>query len=213
MADVSAKQEEVQALQHQLAAAVDAELVARTELQKARQEIAELRRQVVPAKQLFYKDLLPSIDSLLSKERNAMAACANVSAVLYHAWNDARPKTCNWVGFYLVDTTKTDKQELVLGPFQGRVACVRIPFGRGVCGTACVKRASVIVPDVHLEANHIQCDSASESEIVVPVIRKEDGRLLGVLDVDSPHKYTWDDTDREALEQVASWVADRCAWE
>ena len=103
----------------------------------------------------------------------------------------------NWAGFYLLRDG-----ELVLGPFQGQPACVRIPLGRGVCGTAAVRRESLIVPDVHAFPGHISCDAASRSEIVVPLLRS--GELVGVLDVDSPDPDRFDDADRILLERVAS---------
>ncbi len=112
--------------------------------------------------------------ALFAGERNGLANAANMTALLYQALPDL-----NWVGFYFLEGG-----ELVLGPFQGKVACVRIAVGRGVCGTAAQRKDTVIVPDVHAFAGHIACDEASRSEIVVPLL--EDGRLLGVLDLDSP---------------------------
>lgn len=121
-----------------------------------------------------------------------IANLANAAALLNQFLTDI-----NWVGFYLADG-----DELVLGPFQGLPACVRIPFGKGVCGTAAAERRTVVVPDVHQFPGHIACDAASQSEIVVPLIK--DDRVIGVLDIDSPVKNRFDDVDRRYLEQFAS---------
>ncbi|MBU2654218.1 GAF domain-containing protein [Acidomonas methanolica] len=120
---------------------------------------------------------------------------ANVSAMIYEALPDL-----NWAGFYLFK-----EGELVLGPFQGRLACTRIPLGRGVCGTAAARRETIVVEDVHAFPGHIACDAASASEIVVPVIAGE--RLVGVLDVDSPRKARFGDAEREMMEAIAAIVA------
>jgi L-methionine (R)-S-oxide reductase len=105
----------------------------------------------------------------------------------------------NWVGFYL-----TENDELVLGPFQGLPACVRIPFGKGVCGTAAKNKKTIIVPDVHLFPGHIACDAASQSEIVVPMVK--DGNVIGVLDIDSPIKNRFDETDQKYLEKFVDVI-------
>jgi len=139
----------------------------------------------------LYAALASQLAALLAGERDFIANAANTAALLY-----AELPAVNWVGFYrLVDG------ELVLGPFQGRVACVRIPLGRGVCGTAAARRATVRVPDVHAFPGHIACDAASRSEIVVPLLK--DGRLLGVLDLDSPRPGRFDAADQAGLEKLA----------
>jgi GAF domain-containing protein len=120
-----------------------------------------------------------------------IANTANAAAILYH-----RLPRVNWAGVYLLR-----EGELVLGPFQGQPACVRIPLGRGVCGSAATLRETIIVPDVHAFPGHIACDAASRSEIVVPLIRS--GELVGVLDIDSPDPDRFTDQDRILLEQVA----------
>src|SRR5918999_1039203 len=125
-------------------------------------------------KPALYAQLEREAAALIEGETDWIANLANVAALLYHSLADV-----NWAGFYLL---KGD--ELVLGPFQGLPACIRIPLGRGVCGTAAAQRKTIIVPNVHEFAGHIACDSASNSEIVVPMIRA--GALLGVLDIDSP---------------------------
>lgn len=119
-------------------------------------------------------DLAGALDALLTGESDRVANLANASALLAERIDDV-----NWVGFYLFDGT-----ELVVGPFQGRAACVRIALGRGVCGTAAAERTTMVVPDVHAFDGHIACDARSRSEVVVPLVA--DGELLGVLDVDSP---------------------------
>ena len=121
---------------------------------------------------------------------------ANISALL----KQCLPRT-NWVGFYLWDGTAS---QLVLGPFQGLPACTRIAIGKGVCGTAVSMRRTQLVPDVHELPGHIACDGASQSEIVVPVIRR--GQVLGVLDVDSPEKARFDATDQEWLERIVDAI-------
>lgn len=133
--------------------------------------------------------VIKQLEALLAGESNQVANLANAAALLNQFFEEV-----NWVGFYL-----NDGNELVLGPFQGLPACVRIPFGKGVCGTAAEKRETVRVEDVHLFPGHIACDAASESEIVVPIIK--DGQLLGVLDIDSPRKNRFDEVDQLYLEK------------
>jgi GAF domain-containing protein len=128
---------------------------------------------------------------MLEGENDPIANAANVAALLFHSLPDI-----NWAGFYFLR-----EGELVLGPFQGRPACVRIRVGRGVCGTAAERRETVVVPNVDEFPGHIACDSASRSEIVVPLVA--DGRLIGVLDVDSPSLERFDATDKVGLEGVA----------
>ncbi|TQR18435.1 GAF domain-containing protein [Psychrobacillus vulpis] len=136
-----------------------------------------------------YTMLAKQLDALLIGETNVIANLSNASALLNQFFDQI-----NWVGFYLMENG-----ELVLGPFQGLPACVRIPVGRGVCGTAAATQETIIVPDVHAFPGHIACDAASQSEIVVPVIK--DGVLLGVLDIDSPVKERFSDQDAKGLEQ------------
>ncbi|HEX2553342.1 MAG TPA: GAF domain-containing protein [Microvirga sp.] len=139
-----------------------------------------------------YRDLAAQLDALLAGERDFVANAANMAALLYHALPDL-----NWAGFYLMRGG-----ELVLGPFQGKPACVRIPVGRGVCGAAVAERRSLVVPDVHAFPGHIACDSASRSELVVPLHR--DGAILGVLDLDSPRPNRFDEEDRGGCEALAA---------
>ncbi|WP_043934091.1 GAF domain-containing protein [Bacillus sp. EB01] len=140
-----------------------------------------------------YNLVIKQLQALLEGEKNAIANLSNASSLLNQFLD-----RINWVGFYLVD----GDSELVLGPFQGLPACVRIPFGRGVCGTSAVKLETVRVEDVHLFPGHIACDAASQSEIVVPLIK--DGKLIGVLDIDSPEKNRFDALDQEKLEEFAA---------
>lgn len=131
--------------------------------------------------------LLSQLASVVAGERNGLANAANMAALLYQLLPDL-----NWAGFYFIDG-----HELVLGPFQGKVACVRIGVGRGVCGTAAAKRETVVVPDVDAFRGHIACDAASRSEIVIPLI--QNGRLIGVLDLDSPKPARFGEEDATAL--------------
>jgi L-methionine (R)-S-oxide reductase len=149
-----------------------------------------------------YALLVRQVVSVLEGERNLTANAAQFSALVYDTLADL-----NWAGFYLtVPAKKGDGQDLLVGPFQGKPACARIPFGRGVCGTSAVERKTIVVPDVHAFPGHIACDSASESEIVLPVIK--DGVLLGVFDIDSPKRDRFSDEDRVGLEaMVAAFVA------
>lgn len=141
-------------------------------------------------------DLVAELRALLGDERDFIANLANTAALL-----SARLPDLNWAGFYLLRGG-----ELVLGPFQGKPACVRIEMGRGVCGTAAARRETIVVPDVHQFPGHIACDAASQSEIVVPLLR--DGELLGVLDLDSPKLNRFTADDAWLLESVAAVVVE-----
>lgn len=136
-----------------------------------------------------YDLLIKQLSALIEDEKNAIANLSNASALLNQFLDRV-----NWTGFYLMEDG-----ELVLGPFQGLPACVRIPLGKGVCGTAASKRETVRVEDVHSFPGHIACDAASQSEIVVPMMK--DGKLFGVLDIDSPEKNRFDELDQQKLEQ------------
>ncbi len=143
-----------------------------------------------------YRELLPQLRSLVDGEPDLIANLANLSAALMQGIEAA-----SWVGFYILRGG-----ELVLGPFQGKVACVRIALGRGVCGTAAAERRTLVVADVGAFPGHIACDPDSRSEIVVPIARG--GELLGVLDVDSSRAAAFDEVDAAALAEVAALVAD-----
>lgn len=140
-----------------------------------------------------YGELDRTLAALLDGEHDLVANLANCAALLFEHVPDL-----NWAGFYLLRG-----QDLVLGPFQGRSACVRIAMGRGVCGAAAAQRRSIVVPDVHGFAGHIACDSASRSEIVVPLVSAP-GVLLGVMDLDSPLPGRFDELDRIGLERLAT---------
>lgn len=148
-----------------------------------------------------YQLLVEQIRSLIEGERDAVAVMANVAAAIHEAmgfW---------WTGFYRVmPKAGSDDKELVLGPFQGPVACMHIPFGKGVCGTAWERRQTIVVPDVELFPGHIACSSLSRSEIVVPVIAAS-GEVVAVLDIDSRELSTFDDTDSQYLETICSYIA------
>lgn len=140
----------------------------------------------------FYRELEQQLAGLVYGERNWLANAANCSALLYDQLPDL-----NWAGFYFVEPGSGD---LVVGPFQGRPACARIAPGKGVCGTALVERRAILVPDVHAFPGHIACDAASRSELVIPL--EKDGRLLGVLDLDSPLPGRFTEADLTGLSRL-----------
>jgi GAF domain-containing protein len=150
-------------------------------------------------KQELYRQLHEAADALTAGEPDAIANMANVSALLWESLPDL-----NWAGFY-----RNVGGELVLGPFQGRAACIRIPFGKGVCGAAAASLEPQCVEDVHAFPGHIACDSASRSELVVPIVRE--GELLGVLDLDSPLKARFDAEDVAACVKLIRMLAPRFA--
>ncbi|QYE34712.1 GAF domain-containing protein [Polymorphobacter sp. PAMC 29334] len=140
----------------------------------------------------FYADLAAQLRGLLGDETDPVANAANTAALIFMSLPDL-----NWAGFYFLRGG-----ELVVGPFQGKPACVRIALGRGVCGTAAAERRTIVVADVHAFPGHIACDAASRSEIVVPLIREN--VLIGVLDLDSPLPGRFDDDDRAGIERLAA---------
>ncbi len=142
-----------------------------------------------------YELVKKQLQALLDGEENLIANLSNASALLNQFLD-----RINWVGFYLLDSNN----ELVLGPFQGLPACVRIPLGRGVCGTSAQQRETVRVEDVHQFPGHIACDAASQSEIVIPLVKN--GELIGVLDIDSPEKDRFDMLDQEKLEELVAVI-------
>ncbi|WKK58987.1 GAF domain-containing protein [Sphingobacterium sp. BN32] len=142
-----------------------------------------------------YLSLIPQIKGLISGETNQVANMANIAAALKEQFNFF------WVGFYLVEG-----EQLVLGPFQGPVACTRIAYNKGVCGTAWAKRETLVVPNVEEFPGHIACSSLSKSEIVVPILR--DGNCIGVLDVDSAELNTFDETDVKYLPQIIKYFVE-----
>ena len=144
-------------------------------------------------KQKTYQSLLPQIESLVAGEPDPIANMANVTAALHETFGFW------WTGFYRVEG-----QQLVLGPFQGPIACTRIPYGKGVCGTAWQRAETVIVPNVHNFPGHIACSSASNSEIVVPILH--DGKVIAVLDIDSKDFNTFDEIDKKYLEKIVAFL-------
>ena len=143
-------------------------------------------------KRALYDDLAAQLAALLEGETDPIANAANMAALIYHGLPDL-----NWAGFYY-----RLGGELVLGPFQGKPACVRIPWGKGVCGTAAARGAAVVVPDVHEFPGHIACDPNSRSELVVPLVRA--GEVVGVLDLDSPLTARFDEADRAGVERLVA---------
>jgi L-methionine (R)-S-oxide reductase len=146
----------------------------------------------------LYSELASELTALVEGERDPIANMANAAALLFH-----RLPRLNWAGFY-----RLVGEGLVLGPFQGKPACIRIPVGQGVCGTAVARRASIVVPDVDAFPGHIACDSASRSELVVPLVR--DGRVSGVLDLDSPERGRFDEHDQRGCEQLVAILMQAC---
>lgn len=151
------------------------------------------------SKQELYRELAGALDALTAEEPDAIANMANAAALLWEYLPDL-----NWSGFY-----RNVADELVLGPFQGKAACIRIPFGKGVCGAAASTRDTQLVEDVHAFPGHIACDAASRSELVVPIVH--DGRLLGVLDLDSPSPARFDAEDAAGCELLMQRLAPRIA--
>jgi L-methionine (R)-S-oxide reductase len=144
----------------------------------------------------LYEELLEQARALLAGERDSTANAANLAALVYHSLPEL-----NWAGFYWLKGG-----ELVLGPFQGKPACVRIALGKGVCGTAARDARSIVVPDVNAFPGHIACDGASRSEVVVPVLQRQ--RVIGVLDLDSPRLARFTDEDAQGLEAVVRAFVD-----
>ena len=147
-----------------------------------------------------YTQLCEQLESLAESERHWLPLLSNASALLYEALPDL-----NWAGFYLMDGGS-----LLLGPFQGKLACIRIPLGKGVCGTAAARDETQLVPDVHAFPGHIACDGASNAEIVVPL--HDGGRVIGVLDIDSPLPGRFSEEDRAGLEAFAAALERAADW-
>ena len=149
-----------------------------------------------------YRQLCEAADALTAGEPDAVANMANVAALLWEFVPDL-----NWAGFYRMGANADGADELVLGPFVGRPACIRIPLGRGVCGAAASEAATQLVEDVHAFPGHIACDAASRSELVVPVMRK--GKVVAVIDLDSPDPARFSEDDAAGIEGLAAVLADR----
>jgi GAF domain-containing protein len=150
----------------------------------------------------LYRQLAQSLSGLLAGERDPIANAANTAALIFTSVPDL-----NWAGFYFL----RDHQELVLGPFQGNPACTRIAVGRGVCGAAVARQQTMRVADVHAFSDHIACDSASRSELVVPLM--DNGKIIGVLDLDSPLPGRFDQDDQTGIETLARIFIDATSWQ
>lgn len=148
-----------------------------------------------------YKMLNRQLTSLIEEDNGYVPVLSNLASLLWSSLDDI-----NWSGFYIVK-----ENELVLGPFQGKLACIHIPYGSGVCGTAWKENATQLVPDVHQFPGHIACDSASNSEIVVPV--RKDGEVVAVIDIDSPNFSRFDPADAEGLEETARILGESVCWD
>ena len=153
------------------------------------------------AKDVNYQSLNQALQGLIQDETDALANLANSAALLFNSMEEI-----NWAGFYLFK-----ENQLILGPFQGKPACIRIALGKGVCGTAAQKRAPIVVEDVHQFPGHIACDGASASEIVVPIIKNDS--LIGVLDIDSPVKARFSERDQIGLQDFVSVLSTYVRWE
>ena len=152
------------------------------------------------SKEKYYDLTLKQLKALVQNEKDWLANSANAAALIFNTMEQI-----NWAGFYLYK-----EEQLILGPFQGKPACIRIAMGKGVCGTSAQERKTIIVEDVHQFPGHIACDSASNSEVVVPIIK--DNRLIGVLDIDSPIFNRFDEVDGRYLEQFAEILNEYCEW-
>lgn len=149
-----------------------------------------------------YRQLADAVDALTSGEPDPVANMANVAALIWEFVPDL-----NWAGFYRIGPSAKGAEELVLGPFVGRPACIRIPIGQGVCGTAVSESSTQLVEDVHAFPGHIACDAASRSELVVPVIRE--GKVIAVIDLDSPSPARFTQEDARGFEEIAALLANR----
>lgn len=167
--------------------------------------MSETHLDVYPTdKKELYTLLAEQLTALTDGEPHAIPNLANCSALLFYALKDI-----NWAGFYLTQTNETTgKEYLLLGPFQGKTACIRIPSGRGVCGTALATGEIQLVKDVHEFPGHIACDSASNSEIVLPI--RQSGKIVGVLDIDSPYVARFDEEDKEGLLKLVEILEQAC---
>lgn len=168
--------------------------------------MSETHLEIYPEnKKELYPLLAEQLKALTDGEPHAIPNLANCSALLFYALKDI-----NWAGFYLTQTDENGKEYLLLGPFQGKTACIRIPAGRGVCGTALATGQTQLVKDVHEFPGHIACDAASNSEIVIPVFKN--GNVVGVLDIDSPNVARFDEEDKEGLQKLVEILEHGCVF-
>ncbi|KAG5920812.1 hypothetical protein E4U61_007459 [Claviceps capensis] len=162
-----------------------------------------------------YEQVVMQAAGLFTEQRNWVSNLANVASLLWYAYKSlpSPSKDVNWAGFYVLDPSST-KPQLILGPFQGKVACQTIAFGRGVCGAAAASQQTQLVADVDKFPGHIACDSDSKSEIVVPILADKDGErmVVAIIDVDCTVENGFDELDKEYLEQLASLLGENCDW-
>ncbi|KAI1637042.1 GAF domain-like protein [Biscogniauxia mediterranea] len=167
-------------------------------------------------KEQAYTQVLLQAEGLLDGQRNWVCNLANTASLLWHAYKSlpSPSSKVNWAGFYTLDPQRRTNPRLVLGPFQGKVACQTIDFGRGVCGAAAATRTTQLVPDVEKFPGHIACDGDSRSEIVVPIVagEGEGRRLVAIIDVDCADLDGFDEVDKRYLEQLAELLARGCDW-
>jgi len=162
------------------------------------------------SKEKAYSQVLEQSKALFEGQRNWVCNLANTASLLWHAYKSlsSPSRDVNWAGFYVLDPST--QAQLILGPFQGQVACQTISFGRGVCGAAATSKETQLVPDVDVFPGHIACDEASKSEIVVPIVWS--GKLVAIIDVDCAVKAGFDEMDRTYLEKLAAVLAEACNW-
>ncbi|KAI0156986.1 GAF domain-like protein [Xylariaceae sp. FL1272] len=167
-------------------------------------------------KEAAYQQVLSQAEGLFFEQRNWVCNLSNAAALLWHAYKSlSYPSSeVNWAGFYTLDASSTRKQQLILGPFQGKVACQTIAFGRGVCGAAAASQTTQLVADVEKFPGHIACDGDSKSEIVVPIIvgEGEKQRVVAIIDIDCAEHNGFDEVDQRYLEQLADLLGKSCDW-
>ncbi|KAI0019329.1 GAF domain-like protein [Xylariomycetidae sp. FL0641] len=167
-------------------------------------------------KEQAYTQVLLQAEGLFDDQRNWVCNLSNAAALLWHAYKSLPPpyNQVNWAGFYTLDPRSTTKPQLILGPFQGKVACQTIAFGRGVCGTAAATQSTQVVKDVEQFPGHIACDGDSKSEIVVPIVTGEGEarKVVAIIDIDCAELNGFDEVDRKYLEQLAGLLVKSCDW-
>lgn len=166
-------------------------------------------------KEEILQQVIDSYDALADGQTNWVSNLSNAASLIWHAYHSLESPSngVNWAGFYIVD--KKDQSQLLLGPFQGTVACQVIKIGKGVCGTAAGDKQTQLVPDVEQFPGHIACDSVTKSEVVVPIVSKQNGVevVRGVIDLDNTQLEGFDEVDQKYLEILASKIAESCEWE